>query len=150
MNRRRTLISYIAALLSAATAVLSCSVGAFPPMYDAANPYIERTILVTGSVSGPNGMPLEDITIILKAYPQNDATASPITSETTYTSNKGTYSIHAEGSDMQLMCIVTAEDSDGIYESQTQQIMVSWNSTAFDQESNTFVVNDCNFKLNRK
>ena len=150
MNKARTLISYMVALLSLATAVLSCSAEAIPQDPDASNPYIERTLLVTGSVSDTNGNALEDITITLKAYPQKDATAAPITSETTYTSNKGTYSIRTKGSDMELMCMITAEDMGGTYESQTQQVMISWKGMAFDETSNMFVVNDCNFQLSRK
>ena len=150
MNRSRTFISYIVALLSLSTVVLSCSVEAMPQDSVTANPYQERTILVTGTVSDMNGNALEDMTITMKAYPYDDATSSPLTSETTYTSNKGTYSIHAKGASMQLMCMITAKDQDGVYESQTQQVIVSWKGMAFDEASNMFVVNDCNFQLNRK
>ena len=117
---------------------------------DAIEPYKERSILVTGSVSDMDGKALEDITITLKAYPQDDAGASPVTSETTYSSNKGTYSIRAKGSDMQLICLITAEDMNGVYESLTQQVIISWKGMAFDEYSNMFIVNDCNFQLNKK
>lgn len=150
MNRSRTIISYMVALLSVSTAVLSCSVEAPVQNPDAMEPYKERSILVTGSVSDMDGKALEDVTITLKAYPQNDAGASPVTSETTYTSNKGTYSIHAKGSDMQLMCVITAEDMSGVYESLTQQVIISWKGMAFDEYTNMFIVNDCNFKLNKR
>ena len=150
MRTIRTFITYIVALLSVATAVLSCSAEAMKQDPEALNPYIERTILVTGSVSDLYGNALEDITITLKAYPQDDAAASPTTSMITYTSNKGTYSIRAKGSDMELMCMITAEDAKGAYESQTQQVMISWKGMSFDETSNTFVVNDCNFQLSRK
>lgn len=146
MKRIRTLICYMVALLSAATAVLSCSMA----MYDGELPYMERTMLVTGSVSDMSGNALEDITITLKAYPQDDAAASLVTSETTYTSNKGTYSIHTKGAETPLLCIITAEDMSGVYESQTQQVIISWKGMSFDEVSNMFVVNDCNFKLDRK
>lgn len=146
MSKARTLITSMVALLSVATAVLSCSAG----MYEGETPYLERTMLVTGSVSDMNGNALEDITITLKAYPQEDATASPITTETRYSNNKGTYSIHAQGADMPLLCIITAEDANGVYESQSQQVIISWKGMSFDEVSNMFVVNDCNFRLNRK
>lgn len=145
MKMARTSICYMVALLSVTTAVLSCSM----EMYDAEVPYSERTMLVTGSVSDLDGKALEDITITLKAYPQDDAAASPIVSESAYTSNKGTYSIHAKGSEMPLLCIVTAEDMNGTYESQTQQVLISWKGMAFDETSNMFVVNDCNFQLSK-
>lgn len=146
MSKARTLITSMVALLSVATAVLSCSDG----MYEGESPYLERTMLVTGSVSDMGGNALEDITITLKAYPQDDVAASPVTSETRYTSNKGTYSIRAKGADMPLLCIITAEDMNGVYESQTQQVMISWKGMSFDEVLNMFVVNDCNFQLNRK
>lgn len=146
MNKARTLICYMVTLLSVTTAVLSCSVD----MYDAEVPYQERTMLVTGSVSDTSGNPLEDITITLKAYPQDDAAASPLTTETAYTNNKGTYSIHAKGYETPLLCIITAEDMAGTYESKTQKVLISWKGLSFDEASNTFVVNDCNFNLNRK
>ncbi len=146
MNKARTLICYMVTLLSVTTAVLSCSVD----MYDAEVPYQERTMLVTGSVSDTSGNPLEDITITLKAYPQDDAAASPLTTETAYTNNKGTYSIHTKGYETPLLCIITAEDMAGTYESKTQQVLISWKGLSFDEASNTFVVNDCNFNLNRK
>ena len=149
MKRIRIFICYIAALLSVATAVLSCSVEAMPEDSEGAY-YMDRTILVTGSVSDMNGNAVEDITITLKAYPQNDVSAPPVASETTYTSNKGTYSIHAKGSQMQLLCTITAEDMNGMYESQTQQVIVSWKGMAFDETSNMFIVNNCNFQLNKK
>lgn len=146
MSKTRTLICYMVALLSVATAVLSCSEG----MYETEIPYSERTMLVSGSVSDMSGNALEDITIKLKAYPQDNAEADPVTSETTYTSNKGTYSIHAKGAEMPLLCIVTAEDMKGIYESQTQQVLISWKNMSFDEIANMFVVNNCNFQLSKK
>ena len=74
----RTYISYIAALLSAATAVLSCSKGDFVPILDNEPAYHNRSILITGMVSDTYGQPLEDITINFKAYPHDQADASPI------------------------------------------------------------------------
>ena len=56
----------------------------------------------------------------------------------------------ADGADMDLSCIVTAEDPDGIYESQNKQIFVSWKGVSFDEMTNTYIVNDCSFVLNRK
>ena len=149
MNRSRTFIAYIVALLSLTTAVSSCSIEAAPSP-DFSDQHNERGILVTGTVSDKEGTALENISISLTAYPQNDASVSPVTSETTYTSNKGKYSIRVKGADMQLMCVITAEDMNGVYESQTQQVIISWSGTSFDEYSNMFVVNDCNFTLSEK
>ena len=101
-------------------------------------------------VSDVDGNPLEDITINFKAYPQDDADASPISSETVYTNSKGTYSIHADGDARQLLCTITAEDKSGTYEIQTKQVIVTWKGSSYDAETNMFIVNDCNFQLSRK
>ena len=56
----------------------------------------------------------------------------------------------ADGAEMDLICLVNAEDPDGIYESQSQQIFVSWKGVSFDASNNQYIVNDCSFVLNRK
>lgn len=150
MRTIRTFITYIAALLSVATAVLSCSAGDFSPMEDMKAPLFEKSILITGSVYSQEGQPLEDITITFKAYPQADVKADPISTETAYSNSKGTFSLQADGADMDLFCILTAEDPDGIYEVQTKEIYVSWKGVSFDEMTNTYIVNDCSFILNRK
>lgn len=146
----RTYISYIAALLSTATAVLSCSTGDFVPILDNEPAYHNRSILITGIVSDTYGQPLEDITINFKAYPHDQADASPISSETVYTNSKGTYSIHSDGADLQLLCTITAEDESGTYGIQTQQVIITWKGSSYDTETKIFIVNDCNFLLDRK
>lgn len=145
----RTYIFSIAALLSVATAVLSCSVGDYVRT-DMENALPEKSILITGSVCNLDGQALEDIAITFKAYPKDDVTAAPVSTETAYSNSKGTFSIMADGADMDLSCIVTAEDPDGIYESQNKQIFVSWKGVSFDEMTNTYIVNDCSFVLNRK
>lgn len=150
MRTIRTFITYIAALLSIATAVLSCSKGVYDSMPDMEGVLPEKSILITGSVSDMEGKALEDITITFKAYPKDDVNAAPISTETAYSNSKGTFSILADGADMELLCIVTAEDQYGIYESQNQQIFVSWKGVSFDETANQYIVNDCSFILNRK
>ena len=76
--------------------------------------------------------------------------SAPMIMETVYSNSKGEFSILTEGADTDLFCIVTAEDPNGVYESQTRQILVSWEGVSFDRLSNTYVVNDCSFVLNRK
>ena len=145
----RTYIFSIAALLSVATAVLSCSVGVFDAMPDMDGALPEKMISITGAVCSHDGQLLEDVAITFKSYLQNDMDAAPITTETVYSNSKGEFSILAEGADIDL-CILTAEDPSGLYESQTIQILVSWEGVSFDRLSNTYVVNDCNFVLNGK
>ena len=146
----RTYIFSIAALLSVATAVLSCSVGVFDAMPDMEGALPEKMISITGAVCSQDGQVLEDIAITFRSYLQNDMDADPIVTETVYSNSKGEFSILKEGADADLYCIVTAEDPNGVFESQTRQILVSWEGVSFDRLSNTYVVNDCNFVLNRK
>lgn len=146
----RTYISYIAALLSAATAVLSCSVGVYDAMPDMEGALPEKMISITGAVCSQDGQVLEDIAITFRSYLQNDMDAALITTKTVYSNSKGEFSILAEGADTDLFCNLTAEDPSGLYESQTRKILVSWEGVSFDRLSNTYVVNDCNFVLNRK
>ena len=150
MRTIRTFITYIAALLSVATAVLSCSKGDYVVMPDMEGTITERSILITGYVSNMEGQALEDITITFKAYPKDDVNAAPISTDTAYSNSKGTFSIMADGAEMDLICLVNAEDPDGIYESQSQQIFVSWKGVSFDASNNQYIVNDCSFVLNRK
>ena len=150
MRTNRTFITYIAALLSVATAVLSCSKGDYDVMPDMEGTITERSILITGYVSNMEGQALEDITITFKAYPKDDVNAAPISTDTAYSNSKGTFSIMADGAEMDLICLVNAEDPDGIYESQSQQIFVSWKGVSFDASNNQYIVNDCSFVLNRK
>lgn len=150
MRTNRTFITYIAALLSVATAVLSCSKGDYVVMPDMEGTITERSILITGYVSNMEGQALEDITITFKAYPKDDVNAAPISTDTAYSNSKGTFSIMADGAEMDLICLVNAEDPDGIYESQSQKIFVSWKGVSFDASNNQYIVNDCSFVLNRK
>ena len=141
---------YIAALLSVATAVLSCSVGVFDAMPDIEGVNPENSIMITGVVSSQEGQGLEDISITFKSYPLNDVKADPINIKTVYTNSKGEYSLKAEGAEFDLFCILTAEDPKGIYQSDNQQIFISWGGVDFDETTNTRYVNDCSFVLNRK
>ena len=150
MRTIRTFIAYIAALLSVATAVLSCSVGVYDAMPDMEGALPEKMISITGAVCSQDGQVLEDIAITFRSYLQNDMDAALITTKTVYSNSKGEFSILAEGADTDLFCNLTAEDPSGLYESQTRKILVSWEGVSFDRLSNTYVVNDCNFVLNRK
>lgn len=143
---KRTLIHIFTLLLTAAIAA-SCSVGMD---LEVGKPGLDRqrSILISGQVMDASGNVLEDITIDFNAYSQNDAGGSTVSSETVHTDSKGRFSITAEGAQEALLCTVTAQDKDGRYESQTKQIIVTWDGTSF--QDNLFVVNDCNFHLNKK
>lgn len=147
---KRTLI-YILILLLSATAVLSCSVGiqdAMPP-YD----YEESpmSILITGTVSDMDSKaPLEGISVKFKAYPDDTSDSPSVVSDRVYTDNRGIFTIHTAAPEYPLLCVLVAEDENYVYDNQTRQIIVTWSGPSFDNHSNMFVVNDCNFSLTKK
>lgn len=149
MRRLRVISAYLSALLLTSTAVLSCSAGAYDMM---ASPDAEmpRSILISGAVSDQSGNTLEDISITFQVYPYDDSSASPIFSETAYTNSLGIYTLRCVGIDTPVRCIVAANDPKQAYQSQINEVIVSWTGDAFDQETNTFVVNNCNFILARR
>lgn len=128
-------------LLCAAAISSSCSAGLLPE--DAAALDGDGTIMISGAVSSDNE-PLEGIKMVFEAY---GSSAVPIMITNAYTGSKGTYTIHAQGFSAPVTCTVSASDESGTYESQSTEINVSWNGSAYDKERNTFVVNDCNFHL---
>lgn len=151
----KKILSYITALLLATTALVSCSAGDFvvnadaPPASDMVTD--ERAIIISGIVSDITAdTPLEGISVFVRLYLQDNPEAAPIFSDEAYTDNNGIFIVRTGGSYEPILCVLTIEDSEDIYESQTRQIMISWDSTSFDYESNTFVMNDCNFQLNKK
>ena len=145
MKIRKTIISIFALLLCSA-AVLSCSMEPMMDFEESAPSQNGRNIVITGSVIDKDtNIPLEDITITFKAYPQNDADATPVSTETVHTDNKGIFFINTYGSSEHLLCIVTAEDKEDRYESFTRQIIVDWTGPSFD--GHVFAINECNFYL---
>jgi hypothetical protein len=121
-------------------------------MMDAEAPMDENAPLVL-SVSGTasdisTGQPLEEIKITIHAYEKLDGSVANTVSKTTYTDNKGRFTISADGFTNQTTCLVTAEDPDGIYEGANQEIKISWSQTSM--LDNVFFVNDCDFYLERK
>ena len=110
-----------------------------------------RSIIITGAVTdAETGNILEDITINYAAYLKDHPDSAPLTVDEIHSNSKGTFTIMSEGADQQLLCILIANDPKGIYDSQTKQIIVSWEGTSFDKHSNMFIINDCIFKLRRK
>ena len=110
-----------------------------------------RSIIITGAVTDAStGQPLEDITIHFKAYPQDIPDASPIFTDEVHSTSSGTFTIHASGNIYEsLLCVLTAQDAGNIYESKTNQVIVTWSGPSFDRNSGTFVVNDCTFQLKK-
>lgn len=146
MTRLRIISAYLAALLLTSTAVLSCSAGAYD-MMESPEADMPRSILISGAVSDQNGNALEDISVTFLVYPYDDYTANPLFTETAYTNSLGVYTFRCVGIDTPVRCIVAANDLKQTYQSQINEVIVSWTGDAFDQETNTFVVNNCNFIL---
>lgn len=135
-------------ILLAAASVISCDKALLSDdVYEMDGDY---RIVVTGSVSDlTDNAPLENIKVSLDAYPPSVLYPLPIITMTVYTTNKGLFSFDATGFTSSIICSIKAESTDGLYASSTQEINVSWTGPTFDQENNTFFVNDCNFKLTK-
>lgn len=131
-------------LLCAAAISLSCSAGLLSE--DAAALDGDGTIMISGAVSSDD-KPLEGIKMVFEAYGNGP---KPIMTMNAYTGSDGIYSIHATGFSGPVTCTVSATDESKTYEdSKSAEINVSWQGSAYDKERNTFVVNDCNFHLNK-
>ena len=108
-------------------------------------------ILISGLVVDETGDPLEGISIQLTEYPEDKGRAfSPTNTVISSTDGKGCFTIYAEGSEEAMHCYVRADDPDGIYESQTKTILVTWSGPTYDNDAKMFVVNDCNFIMQKK
>lgn len=147
----RTRIVHILTLLLAAAAALSCSKADMSIEDMAGNPRV-KSIVITGIVTdAQSGQPLENITIHFKAYPKDYPDAAPIIIDEVHTNSNGAYTIQTGVEIYEpLLCTLSAQDSKDIYESKTNQVIVSWSGTSFDNSSGTFVVNDCSFQLSKK
>jgi hypothetical protein len=110
-----------------------------------------RSIIITGAVTDAhNGQVLEDITIHFEAYHQNATDASPLIIDQVHTTSLGTYTINVSGDfNEPVLCILRSHDTRNIYASKTNHVNISWGGTSYDRKTGTFVVNDCNFQLNR-
>lgn len=138
--------------LLAMAAISSCSKEMSDvPEYDMMGEDGLRSIIITGAVSdAQNGQPLEGITIHFKAYPQDTPDASPIIIDEVHTTSTGTYTINVTGQIYEpLLCVLTTQDPGNVYESRTNQVIVTWSGTSYDRTNGRFVVNDCTFQLTK-
>ncbi|MGM9736179.1 MAG: hypothetical protein ACI3ZL_07185 [Candidatus Cryptobacteroides sp.] len=69
---------------------------------------------------------------------------------TEYTDERGIYTIIANGFTQSITGCITAKDPNDIYSSTSREIMVNWKGEAYDPVTSSFVVNDCNFQLQKK
>ena len=144
----RLFIKNTIALLSISAAVCSCSM-AF--LDGKAGAYVDGSrILITGTVSElESAQPLKDIRITFKAYAASESGAVPLIAEETWSKEDGVYAIAAPGHQMPLRCTIIAEDMSSAYEGQMHEISVTWSGPSYDKKHNSFIVNDCNFQLQK-
>ena len=112
-------------------------------------------IVVNGVVSDVvTNAPISDIKITFSAFAENSPSVLPLISKTVNTDGKGVYTVEATGFTGPVTCTLTAEsmeDATVKYETMTNKIVVaSNNGTTLDADSNTFVVNDCNFQMKKR
>ena len=108
------------------------------------------SLVITGTVSdfSTDGA-LEGIKILFSAYPKEKGDKA-LSEMNVYTDNHGVYRIEAAGFSEAITCTLTACDTEDLYVEATQEVEVAWSGVAFDAMNEKFVVNDCNFKLEKK
>lgn len=107
----------------------------------------EGTVIISGIVSDQNtGALLKDATITYESY---DLRGKMIQTKKSYSSSNGTYVIEANGYTSKITCTLTASVTDGSYSESQIELNVDWNGSMFNAETDTFVVNDCNFHLQK-
>lgn len=137
-------------MLLALPAAFSCE---FVAMMDNSDNSVngDGRLMITGTVSDmETRQPIEGIKVTFGAVATKADDNRTGFELTVYTDNKGTYAIEAEGFSKDIKCVLKAEDPDGVYDSSTQEVDVKWSGVAFDEHKNTFIVNDCDFKLVKK
>ena len=146
----KKLITYVLMALLNTAALSSCSVEMFDPDGDSIGDAGHREMVITGLVTDLEGdKVLEDITIRFDAYLQANP-GRPVITDEVHTGNQGMFTIQASYADSgNLMCILTAEDPKGIYQSLSKQIIITWTGTSYDKKLQMYVVNDCNFQLRK-
>lgn len=146
----KNIIRHIMLILLGTTVLSSCSAGMFDSADVETGEKGPKSVVITGLVTDAEvSKVLEDITIRFNAYRQTYPDQCVITDEV-HTGNDGTFTIRAMYSDSDnLLCILTAEDPEGIYHSLSKQIIVTWKGISYDKERNMYVVNDCNFQLRK-
>lgn len=136
-------------LLSASIAALSCSMEV--PQNPESPDSDFYTIVVSGTASDKeNGTPLEGIRISIQTNGITSSDKRESRTSTTFTDNRGFFTITADGFVRQISCTITAEDNSGLYGSARQDLNISWSGTSFDEYTGYFYVNDCDFYLEKQ
>lgn len=135
-------------MLLSTMAAMSCSQALLDD--GAEHPDGNGRIIITGMVADvADQKPIEGIRISFEAFPDNSISIMPIVSKTVYSDSEGIFAITVEGLSRPVTCRVFTGETHGEtqYETQTNEIKVSWSGTAYDHKTETFIVNDCNFLL---
>lgn len=137
-------IIYILLMLLALPAAFSCE----NMINDGTADY---RLVITGTVSDfKTDTPLEGIKISFCARAQGDKKGKPLYEMNVYTDNHGIYTIDTDAYPTPVTCTITATDTQNVYASSMNEVEVTWSGVSFDSFSSTFIVNDCNFKLEKK
>ena len=110
--------------------------------------YILSAVLLTAFMAScSTGLePVED----LENTGYTIVVSGALVSRTVYTDNRGRFELTEGGFQQKITCRVTAEDQSGVYESATQEMVVSWNGTSYNSQTRTSYVNDVNFYLKKE
>ncbi|MBO5420239.1 MAG: hypothetical protein J6A22_09190 [Bacteroidales bacterium] len=66
------------------------------------------------------------------------------------TSNvQGAFQMFLKNMENEVELRLTAIDNNGIYSSVDKIVLISWSETSYDSQRNAFVVNDCDFQLEK-
>lgn len=107
----------------------------------------DGTVIISGIVADiQTCKPLQDITISFEARTPKGRI---IDTRTSYSSSEGIYTIEASGFSTEIECRLTAHDDDNLFSEHEIIISIPWNGPSFNPTSNRFVVNNCNFFLQK-
>ena len=136
-------------LLSVSMAALSCSEGAFDET-DSSRFHNGLTLVISGTVSDKEtGNRMEGIRIRLYAAEDVENGEGTAKAETTFTDSLGKFNISANGFSRPVTCTLIAEDPQENYDSQKQNLNISWSGTSYNSYIGYFYVNDCDFYMTK-
>ena len=93
--------------------------------------------------------PFEGICIQFEEFITVNGEEVLFSSTTAHSDKTGMYTIYIQGAETTMRCVAKATDGNGIYQTQTKEIFVTWDGPSFDKDSKLFVVNDCNFIMKK-
>ena len=144
---KKALVYILSAVLLTAFSA-SCSTG-LEPVEDLKN--TGYTIVISGTAADiATTEPLENVKITLYAAAVAENGGGALVSRSVYTDNRGRFQLTEGGFQQKILCMITAEDQTGNYESATQEMVVSWSGTSYNPQTRTSYVNDVDFYLKKE